>query len=185
MQTAVPDQASDRELVTAFVTARSQRAFEALYARHAPRMYGLARRLLGPRAADADDVLQTAWIRAATRLGAFRWEAALSTWLCGIVVNCCREWAPRELASMDEAPAPSAIAFRPETPLDVERALAGLAGGYRAVLILHDVEGYTHAEIAALLQIDPGTSKSQLSRARRAMRARLAGAGREHVRERR
>jgi RNA polymerase sigma-70 factor (ECF subfamily) len=66
----------------------------------------------------------------------------------------------------------------------VERALASLPGGYRAVLLLHDVEGWTHAEIGARLQIDPGTSKSQLSRARRAMRARLAGLGTEYSRER-
>jgi RNA polymerase sigma-70 factor (ECF subfamily) len=177
------DYPSDRDLVSAFVRERSERAFDLLYERHAPRMYGLARRLLGPLAADADDVLQTAWIRAATRLATFRWESALSTWLCGFVVNCCREWAPRVLQSIDEQHL-AAVDRDADGPLDVERALASLPGGYRAVLLLHDVEGWTHAEIGAHLQIDPGTSKSQLSRARRAMRARLAGLGTEYSRER-
>ena len=61
------------------------------------------------------------------------------------------------------------------TRMDLERAVASLPDGYREVLVLHDVEGYTHEEIAGLLGIDRGTSKSQLSRARRELRARLSG----------
>ena len=67
----------------------------------------------------------------------------------------------------------SAVPPRLDLRIDLEAALASLAPGYRAVLVLHDVEGYTHQEIADLVGIDAGTAKSQLSRARRAMRARL------------
>ncbi len=153
---------------------RSEAAFDALYERHAPRMYGLARRLLGRAAGDADDVLQTAWMRAAPRLASFRGDSSLSTWLCGFIVNCCRERGPGRLLSLD-VPAVTEAAF--DEPIDIHRALAALPDGYRAVLLLHDVEGYTHLEIGALLGIEAGTSKSQLSRARRAMREQLSGGG--------
>lgn len=166
------DQIPDRVLVDAFLRTRSEEAFDALYARHAPRMYGLARRLLGRAADDADDVLQTAWLRAATRLETFRGDSALSTWLCGFIVNCCRErFGERGRAAASSAEPAHTPSF--DHPIDIHRALADLAEGYRTVLLLHDVEGYTHEQIAWLLEIDPGTSKSQLSRARRAMRERL------------
>ena len=164
--------AQDSELIDAFVRRGSEDAFTALYARHAPRMYGLARRLLGAEAGEADDVLQTAWMRAARRLASFRGESSLSTWLCGFIVNCCRERSPGRLVSMEPPRAPAG-ATRLDDPIDIHRALAALPDGYRAVLVLHDVEGYTHTEIAGMLDIEPGTSKSQLSRARRAMRERL------------
>ena len=167
----MPEFRDDAALIAAFAGARSEDAFNALYERHAPRMYGLARRLLGVAAAEAEDVLQTAWMRAAPRLTSFRGESSLSTWLCGFVVNCCRERVPGRLLSLDE-PTP-AVAAAMDEPLDIHRALAGLPDGYRAVLLLHDVEGYTHVEIGTMLGIEPGTSKSQLSRARRAMRERL------------
>jgi RNA polymerase sigma-70 factor (ECF subfamily) len=167
------DSRSDRALIDAFLARRSEDAFTAIYERHAPRMYGLARRLLGSRADAADDVLQMAWMRAAARLDGFRGESALSTWLCGFVVNCCREQSPSRLLSIDDVAMP-AVASELDAPIEVHRALAALADGYRAVLVLHDVEGYTHAEIGALLGIEPGTSKSQLSRARRAMQISLA-----------
>jgi RNA polymerase sigma-70 factor (ECF subfamily) len=106
-------------------------------------------------------------------MASFRGDSSLSTWLCGFIVNGCRARSPGRLTSED-APAPGvSVAF--DDPIDVHRALAALADGYRAVLVLHDVMGYTHAEVAAMLGIEPGTSKSQLSRARAAMRAKLEG----------
>ena len=167
----MPEFRDDAALIAAFAGARKEEAFDALYERHAPRMYGLARRLLGVAATEAEDVLQTAWMRAAPRLASCRGESSLSTWLCGFVVNCCRERVPGRLLSLDLPPPAGAAAL--DEPLDIHRALAELPDGYRTVLLLHDVEGYTHVEIGALLGIEPGTSKSQLSRARRAMRERL------------
>jgi RNA polymerase sigma-70 factor, ECF subfamily len=167
---------SDRELVDALVRARDARAFEALYDRHTPLMYGLALRLVGGHEGEAREVVQDAWIRAAERLSAFAWQATLSTWLCGVVVNCTRELSRakgRDLGlNLDDLPLAGDDARLAGTVdrVDLERALAKLPDGYRHVLVLHDVEGFTHDEIGELLGMRPGTSKSQLARARTAMR---------------
>lgn len=168
----------DTDLLDAFARDGSERAFLALYDRHAPAMYALALRMMGGNEADAADVLQDAWMRLLPRLPQFRGESTLRTWLCGFVVNCCRERfrGPlfEELAT-DDGPgiSVSSVLLRVLGTLDLERALALLPPGSRAVVILHDIEGYTHREIAAALGIDEGTSKSQLSRGRAALRRRL------------
>jgi RNA polymerase sigma-70 factor (ECF subfamily) len=161
----------DSSLIAAFLAGRSEEAFRRLYEAHTGGMYALALRLLGGRDRSfAEDVVQDAWVRAITRLAGFRAESSLRTWLCGIVVNCCRE-ALRNPSFVEEAdpgvPAPG------EDALDVERALQRLAPGFRAVLVLHEVEGHTHEEIGRMLGIEAGTSKSQLSRARAALRRML------------
>lgn len=159
----------DDFLIAAFVESRSDAAFTALYRRHAAAVYGLAVRLCGQAA--ADDIAQDAWIRAMRRLEVFDGRSAFRTWLCGIVVNCCRErWRSR---APDGEPSETSADGDFTRVLDVREALARLAPGYRAVLVLHDLYGYTHAEIARLLDLDEGTSKSQLSRGRRALRALL------------
>jgi len=136
----------------------------------------MAWRLMAGHTADAEDVVQETWQRAATRLRGFEWNAALATWLTSILINCTRERRrARPLVRADPAHlslAPAPIR-QPDPVIDLERAIAALPAGYRDVLILHDVEGYTHDEIAALLGIATGTSKSQLFHARRAMRAKL------------
>jgi RNA polymerase sigma-70 factor (ECF subfamily) len=138
-------------------------------------VYGLVRRLLNGQP-DTDDVHQEAWLRAIRALPGFRWESTLGSWLCGIAVNCCRERWRRDAAREEETL--REIAASPhEDGLDVDRALARLPPGYRAVLILHDVLGCTHEEIARRLDIEPGTSKSQLARGREALRM-LLGDGR-------
>ncbi len=120
------------------------------------------------------------WIRAGERLGGFRWESSLRTWLAGFVVNGVRERArrdARELPGIDDAAPREDVALREvASRVDLERAVAGLPDGFRHVLVLHDVEGYTHEEIAELLGIVPGTSKSQLARARAAVRRALGRA---------
>lgn len=159
----------DDVLIAAFVESRSEAAFTALYRRHAAAAYGLAVRLCGRTG--AEDVAQDAWIRAMRRLHAFDRRSAFRTWLCGIVVNCCRErWRTQPPEAEPVEPAATSDFTR---ALDVREALERLAPGYRAVLVLHDLYGYTHAETARLLDVDEGTSKSQLSRGRRALRALL------------
>jgi RNA polymerase sigma-70 factor (ECF subfamily) len=129
------------------------------------------------RAALAEDVLQETWVRAVAGLPRFRRDSTLRTWLTGIALRCCHEARRAEPASVaDEAAPAPAQAPADDSRLDLEQAVGELAPGRREVLLLHDVEGFTHAEIAALLEIDEGTSKSQLSRARRQVRERL-GAG--------
>lgn len=171
-------EADDRNLAEALRLRGDERAFRELYRRHSPALYQLALRVLGGSVVDAEDVVQDAWIRATTRLSGFRWESSFRTWLIGIGLNRAREVLRRrsrrptlELSEWREPPAP---ASRDGERVDLERAIAGLPDGSRTVLVLHDVEGFTHEEIGRRLGIAAGTSKSQLFQARRALRARLA-----------
>ncbi len=168
----------DRELAER-VLAGDEAAFRDLYRRHTPRLLQLALRLGGGEEADAEDVVQETWIRATEKLDAFRWESAFGTWLHAIGTNVAREAARRrerrhEVAWLDDAEPPAAEPLEHVEPLDLERAIAALPVGYRTVLVLHDVEGYTHEAIAEQLGVASGTTKSQLFGARRAVRALLA-----------
>lgn len=157
-------------------------AWRLLYRRHTPGLLRLAR-LLAERREDADDLVHDTWLRAARGAAHFAERSQVRTWLTGILLNCIREWRraavrahevelPDDLAGPE--PAPPGVIDR----LDLDRVVSTLPPGYREVLLLHDVEGYTHAEIADLLGIEAGTSKSQLSRARRAV-VRGLGSGYE------
>ncbi|MGE5279031.1 MAG: RNA polymerase sigma factor [Acidobacteriota bacterium] len=175
--------ALDRALVAAFLRDGGEEAFRRLYAAHTPRLYLWLLRLSGGREAEAQDLLQETWIRAASSLAGFRWESALRTWLHGIAINAWREAARerRHLALAPEGEAEERAALPDAAAgagrVDLERAVRRLPAGCREVLLLHDIEGYTHEEIAGLLEISPGTSKSQLSRARGLLRSRLAAGG--------
>lgn len=134
--------------------------------------------------------MQLTWIRAVEGLRSFRWQSTLRTWLAGFVVNGCREIRRRGFreraadgSETIEAPAPAARRHAEE--IDLERWVARLPEGSREVLVLHEIEGYTHEEIAAMLGIDAGTSKSQLSRARAALRSQWAGCSRRDSRNER
>ena len=158
-----------------------ERAFGALYDRHTPYLYGLALRLSGDDAAMAEEVTHDAWVRAVSRLERFEWRSALRTWLAGFVVRCASE-AVRQSAeevALDEAVLESedTVLMGAFARVDLERAIARLAPGFRHVLVLHDIEGYTHEEVGRLLGIEPGTSKSQLSRARAVVRRALGERG--------
>lgn len=169
----------DRALVADFLATRSEDAFRRIYRRHAPAVYALLLRLTAGDAVRAEDCLQDAWLRAIAGLERFAWRSGLRTWLRGIAINCWREGlreirrAPLHLVEEDEA-APASPAVSLLDVIALERAVADLPDGYRAVLVLHDVEGLTHDEIADALGIVPGTSKSQLARARAALRRSLA-----------
>ncbi len=174
---AVPDRVLAQQIF-----AGDEGAFRELYRRHTPRLYQLALRLAGGAEADAEDVVQDTWIKAVEKLDAFRWESAFGTWLHAIGVNVAREAARRRgrrqevgLPEGDESPAPPP--FDQADAVALEEAIAALPDGYRTVLILHDVEGYTHEEIGERLGVAAGTTKSQLFRARRALRERLASKG--------
>ena len=178
-QTMVPASSEeDRRLADRVLAGGDEAAFRELYRRHSGRVYAVLLRLCAGDRALADDLLQDTWLRASTGLGRFRWDASLLTWLRAIATNCWREHvrAKRETELFDEAvhASPPARPSRAEA-IDVERALAALAPGYRAVLVLHDIEGLTHEEIGAALDVTAGTSRAQLFHARRAMRAHLSG----------
>lgn len=183
MEPAQTGQTDERELVESFVRHRHEAAFRTLYQRHTPRLYLLVRRLLGGKGTEVDDVVQETWVRAAEHLADFQWRSSLSTWLAGIAINCSREALRRRLrrreSSSDELPEPAALAPQtsPGNPFDLERAISQLPDGFREILVLHDVEGFTHAEISRRLGIEVGTSKSQLHRARKKVREILSGTG--------
>ncbi len=168
---------SDAELLERVLSAGDEVAFRELYRRHSPILFRLALRLLGGSDPDAADVLQEAWCRAFGTLRRFSGRSSLRTWLAGVVVNCSREHvrARAQSRSLPSAGLASPMAGPSrEAELDIRRALEALPQGFREVLVLHDVGGYTHDEIALILDIAPGTSKSQLSRGRRALRNELA-----------
>lgn len=167
----------DRRLAARVSAGGDEAAFRELYRRHSARVYAVLVRLCGGDRALADDLLQETWLRAVTGLGRFRWDASFLTWMRGIATNCWREHARVRRGSepFDETVhRPMLVAPRVDR-IDVERALASLAPGYRAVLVLHDIEGLTHEEIGAALGVTAGASRAQLFNARRAMRARLNG----------
>jgi len=153
-------------------------AFERLYRRHVTRVHNLVRRMHGFE--DSDEVTQDVFVRAWEKLGTFRGESAFATWLHRLAVNVIlthREarGRRRNRFSEDEQELVAASATResPEVAMDLEDALARLPDGAREVFVLHDVEGYRHEEIADMLGLATGTSKSQLHRARMALRSWL------------
>ena len=170
------DPGDDHALIARIVRDGDESAFRALYERHGPYLYRLALRLSGGEAATAEDLVHDAWVDAAQRFDRWAGLSALRTWLAGFVVNKHRAalrragvTEPVEQVADAREGREAVIAAR----IDLERAIAALPPGFRTVLVLHDAEGYTHEEIARLLGIQVGTSKSQLARARAAMRALL------------
>ncbi len=158
-------------------------AMRQLYERHASRVYTVVRRLAGDDDLAAD-LAQDAWTNAFQKIRDFRGESAFGTWVHRIAVNTAltrlRQASRRRnleqgfdgkstLGNPDRWPA-----TRAADRVTVQRALDKLPDGYRSVLWLHDVEGYTHEEIGAQLGIAVGTSKSQLSKARARLRALVA-----------
>lgn len=154
------------------------RAFERLYRTHVARVHSLARRMINPEV--ADDVTQDVFIRAWQKLGTFRGEAAFGTWLHRLAINVIlgqRTSLGTERARLDSSPVALETAasrhHEVELSLDFEDAVQQLPDGAREVFVLHDVAGYKHDEIASMLGIVAGTSKSQLHHARMALRKHL------------
>ncbi len=164
---------TDRELVAGFLTG-GEREFRTLYRRHTPRIRAVAMRFMGGEAADADDVVQETWMRACRALSGFRWEAALSSWLVGVTIRVAAEALRRRSpAAPDDAADRPARSVPAGLRLDLERAIALLPPQQRTIVVLHDIEGYTHEEIAEMLGTVPGTSRSNLARARATLREHL------------
>jgi RNA polymerase sigma factor, sigma-70 family len=118
-------------------------------------------------------VLQETWIVAIRKLEQFRGESSFKTWITAILINKCHEKA-REKTKHDgvslESQSSSKLSVELVDTMDIKLAMKNLAPGYRKILVLHDVEGYKHEEIASLLGISVGTSKSQLFHARQIVR---------------
>lgn len=160
----------------ALAAAGDSAAFERLYRQHVNRIHSLVRRMVGAEG-DADELAQDVFVRAWQRLSTFRGEAAFGTWLHRLAVNLVLNWQKsasrgRKLFDSDDA----MLEFAPskkqshEDRMDLEEALKRLPPGARQVLVLHDIEGFRHEEIATMLGVQAGTSKAQLHRARRLLR---------------
>jgi RNA polymerase sigma-70 factor (ECF subfamily) len=170
---------NDADAVEATLAASGDaHAFERLYRTHVAQMYSLVRRMLNDD--DADEVTQDIFVRAWQKLSTYRGEAAFGTWLhrLGINVILARRQAlvvRRARYHVDDAPLELVPARdgAPEPAIDFEAAMGRLPDGAREVFVLHDVEGYRHEEIAEMLGLAVGTSKSQLHRARMALRRHL------------
>jgi RNA polymerase sigma-70 factor (ECF subfamily) len=168
---------SDAALIKAAV-AGAEPAFRELFRRHTPHLLQFVTRVLGPSRGDAEDVVQDTWLRAYPALVTFRNESSFSTWLCSVGLRAALDSMRRGKRHQADELFEHESAFDPppaEERMDIEAAIARLAPGYRMVLLLHDVEGFTHEEIGTQLGIAPGTSKAQLFKARRVMRALLTG----------
>jgi RNA polymerase sigma-70 factor (ECF subfamily) len=143
-------------------------------------MYALALRQLGGDTAAAEEAVQESWVRAVERWADFTGASSRRTWLCGFVVRVAWEQLRGATRFETEADALAATDERLTGTfdrVDLERAIAALPPGFRQVLVLHDIHGFTHEEIATALGIVPGTSKSQLARARAVLRASLRPRG--------
>jgi len=157
-------------------------AFEVLYRRHRDRVYGLVWRLAGGDAGLAEDLLQEAFVRAWQKIDGFRGDSRFGTWLHRLSANVALSdrrlrlrRVSREVALEDgvERTVSGERDVRAAQQLDLEHAIAGLPERARSVLVLYDIEGYSHAEIAEIAGMAVGSSKAQLHRARQLVREEL------------
>jgi RNA polymerase sigma-70 factor (ECF subfamily) len=185
--TANPVMLNEDLLLVQRAAAGDAQAFEKLYRAHVDRIYGLCCRLCHGDTARAEQSTQDAFVRAWEKLGSFRGESRFGTWMHRLTVNVVlgehrllKRWVTFEDEVQPGADGMEGVdGLDPVEPvrqedigsrIDLERALARLPKGARAVLVLHDIEGYQHDEISDLTGIAIGTSKAQLHRARRLLR---------------
>lgn len=158
-------------------------AFAEVYALHSARVFSLAVRMSGSPQT-GEDLLQEIFLQAYRRIGTFKGDAALGTWLYRLALNHCLDFVRSRQARMDKATdtidddannstVPVARRDSHVERIDLERAVQQLPPGCREVFVLHDVEGFEHKEIAVMLGIAEGTSKSQVFKARMKLRALL------------
>jgi RNA polymerase sigma-70 factor, ECF subfamily len=176
-------------------------AFEFLYQLHGRRVYALCLRMVG-NPADAEDLMQEAFLQLFRKIGTFRGESAFSTWLHRMTVNVVlmrlrKKSLPTD--SLEETLEPDAENSAPKRDVgapdlrltgavdrvNLERCIEKLPPGYRTVFVLHDVQGYEHNEIADIMGCSVGNSKSQLHKARTRLRELLQEELRQQAREER
>jgi len=159
----------DRVLVTTYLQSKDETSFRLLYSRHAQPLWNMAMKLTGGHIHESEEIVQDTWMRAIQGLDKFEWRSSLRTWLIKITINRWREMKRIKsfvaLEDIELSSEPYSIEIN-----DTHQIIALLPEGYKTVLLLHDLEGYKHEEIAELLDIAPGTSKSQLHQARKAFR---------------
>ena len=178
---------NDTELVRA-VLGGDPAAERDLYDRHVDRVYRLAFRMAGDEDL-AREFTQETFIRAFQRLGDFRGDAALATWLhtiaVSVVLNGLRKASRFRKREVELEHAPALAVEQPEVEPRLKQrlrvAIDGLSERCRAVFIMHDIEGFTHEEIGTMLRVATGTSKATLFRARLKLREQLADVAKEYA----
>ena len=177
---AAPQIGDEEQKLVAACQRGEGAALHALYQRYVRRVRTLVARIVGPE--EADEITQEVFLKALRGIGGFRGESQLGTWLYRLAVNAALSYATRDQARRRRQAGDEALAYLPAEPTAevdpmlsarLTRAMALLPAGYRAVLVLHDIEGLQHDEIAVILNIQIGTSKSQLHKARARMRELL------------
>jgi RNA polymerase sigma-70 factor (ECF subfamily) len=156
-------------------------ALNALYREYVNRVFGLCLRMVGDRER-AEELTQDTWVQVWRQLTSFRGEARFGTWLYRVAFNVVRqaertERRRRQRIPLDRSPPATSLPARTERPderVALERAIARLPDQARAVLVLHSIEGHTHAEIGRILGIAEGTSRAHLYQARERLRRELS-----------
>jgi RNA polymerase sigma-70 factor, ECF subfamily len=186
-----PSECSERELASR-VAAGDMGAFEEVYRRYQRNVYSLCLRMTH-NVAEAEDLTHDIFVALFDKLGSFRGDSALMTWIHRVTVNLVlmhfRKASVRREETTEDGFPPfeksvqnaEALSRQPVERLALERAIACLPPGYRAVLILHDVEGYEHEEIGRMCGISAGTSKSQLHKARVRLRRLLVATNKQSM----
>lgn len=169
---------TDMHLVANFLNSRKEGDFLILYRKHTPKLYQTAIRISGRDEDMAQEMIQEMWVIAVQKLAYYKGLSSLRTWLTGILINLSKEWYRKEskfknFTQVHKNENTEKSDRQKVEAMDLEMAIASLPEGYRQIIVLHDIEGYTHKEIGEMLLISDGTSKSQLFNARRAMREYL------------
>ncbi len=179
----ITDKNTDFEL-TQMAGSGNLAAFEKLYAKYHRRTYSLCLRMTN-NVAEAEDLTQEAFIQLFRKIGSFRGDSAFTTWFHRLTVNQVlmyfRKRSVKNEKTTEDGELPEKIVlnkkYQSQTPIlnrmDLKKAITQLPPGYRSVFVLHDVEGFEHTEVARILGISVGTSKSQLHKARLKLRGLL------------
>jgi len=159
------------------IAAGDKALFRELYDHNVSPLYGLALRLMG-NAAEAEDIVQEAFVRAYQKMNLFAGRSSLSSWLYRICLNVGLEHLRRRKGNFEDLNDANCGTVEPDQKSLVlkrklEAAIRKLPDGCRAIFVLHDIEGFNHREIADRLNLAEGTSKSQLFKARAMMRRLL------------
>jgi len=182
---ALPASANTDPDILTRAQAGDHQAFAQLYSLHKRRIYSLCVRMVG-NMAEAEDLTQEAFLQLHRKIATFRGDSAFSTWLHRLAINLVLMHLRKKslpVISLDAAMEPTpdegpGRSFGAPDPsltgsidrLALERAISDLPAGYRLIFVLHDIEGYEHSEIAAMLDCSIGNSKSQLHKARLKLR---------------
>jgi len=195
-----PDSLTESEAIRR-AQAGDASAFEHLYQLHSRRVYALCLRMVG-NPADAEDLMQEAFLQLFRKIATFRGESAFSTWLHRMTVNVVLMRLRKKslpAASLEETTEPDDETGGPRKDIgapdlrlsgavdrvNLERSIEKLPPGYRTIFVLHDVQGYEHNEIADIMGCSVGNSKSQLHKARTRLRELLQEEARSLARQER